>query len=72
MRVIAKQRVLGFSSAGSLLGKKNSISSPCWFLIWLQGVRASLSGLQIYSSFLFVNFYEVKGHDFFIFCHEML
>ena len=41
----SKQRVLSFSLAESLPGKKSRLSSSCWVLLLSQGVRAPPSGL---------------------------
>ena len=43
--LLRKQRVQGFSLAESLLGKKRTLSSYCWALLFLEGVRDSPSDL---------------------------
>ena len=40
----SKQRALGFSLAESLPGKKRSLSSSCWALLWSQSIRVPPSG----------------------------
>ena len=70
----SKERELGFSLAGSLLRKKRS---KYVFSLLVSDMVSGCESSPFWSpksiqAFCLLIFYEVKGHDFFIFCHEML
>ena len=58
----SEHRMLGFSLAESLPGKKSRLSSSCWVLLLSQGVRAPPSGLLTLfnSNFCLSHFYKAN------------